>query len=128
MFLKDMYYSLDVVRTLGFVDYESAQKSTDTYGKAELCIGSCVENATRSSHHCFQNDGRRTAINQLTVPLNDNLHIQIRQHCHKVAVTKSLRRMSVDTVERLHLEVIILPVLAPDRVTKWMLAGLFYLD
>ena len=35
-------------------------------------------------------------------------------------------RLTYGVVERMHLEVVILPVLAPDRVSKWVLAGLFY--
>jgi hypothetical protein len=31
-------------------------------------------------------------------------------------------------VEKMHLEVVILPVFAPDRVHKWVLVGLFYFD
>ena len=29
-------------------------------------------------------------------------------------------------VEKMHLEVVVLPVFAPDRVSKWVLTGLFY--
>lgn len=29
-------------------------------------------------------------------------------------------------VEKMHMEVVVLPILAPDRVSKWVLAGLFY--
>ena len=33
-----------------------------------------------------------------------------------------------DAVEWLHLEVVHLPVFAPDRVTKWVLVGIFYFN
>ncbi len=37
-------------------------------------------------------------------------------------------RMTDGLIERLHMEVVHLPVLAPDRVTKWALVGIFYFD
>ena len=37
-------------------------------------------------------------------------------------------RLSEGVVERLHLEAVHLPVLAPDRVTKWVLVGVFYFN
>ncbi len=35
-------------------------------------------------------------------------------------------RLTNGAVEQMHLEVVILPVLAPDRASKWLLVGLFY--
>ena len=35
-------------------------------------------------------------------------------------------RLCSGNVEKLHLEVVILPVFAPNRIDKWVLAGLFY--
>ncbi|MDE2267165.1 MAG: PAS domain-containing protein [Alphaproteobacteria bacterium] len=37
-------------------------------------------------------------------------------------------RLSSGAIERMHLEAVILPVVAPDRISKWVLVGLFYLS
>lgn len=42
----------------------------------------------------------------------------------KPLVTDS--RLIRGTVEELHLEVVVLPVVAPDRISKWVMTGLFY--
>ena len=35
-------------------------------------------------------------------------------------------RLSIGAVEQMHLEVVTLPVLAPDAIGRWLLAGIFY--
>ena len=54
---------------------------------------------------------------------------------HMVATVKAIEtgtpvildsRIMRETVTELHLEVVVLPVLASDRVTPWVLVGLFY--
>ena len=37
-------------------------------------------------------------------------------------------RLIAGTVEQMHLEVVQFPVIAPDRKSKWLLVGLFYLN
>ena len=58
---------------------------------------------------------------------------EFREHLETVhANMKSEAATIIDShltngaVETLHLEVVILPVFAPDRVSKWVLMGLFY--
>ena len=41
-------------------------------------------------------------------------------------LSELLARLCDGVVERMHLEAVHLPVLAPDRVTKWVLIGVFY--
>ncbi|MGA7713353.1 MAG: PAS domain-containing protein [Rhizomicrobium sp.] len=53
--------------------------------------------------------------------LNDN-------NAHILSGTPQIldSRLTNGAVEQMHLEVVILPVLAPDRASKWLLVGLFY--
>jgi len=37
-------------------------------------------------------------------------------------------RLAIGTVEKLHLEVVVFPVLSPDRTSTWALVGLFYFN
>ena len=54
-------------------------------------------------------------------------HLDIHSASLKAGKAKIVNsRLSQGAVEKMHLEVVVLPVAAPDRVSKWVLAGLFY--
>lgn len=60
---------------------------------------------------------------------------QFREHiATTLAVISSQAPVIIDThltngtVEKMHMEVVILPAVAPDRVNNWILVGLFYFD
>ena len=61
----------------------------------------------------------------------DDFHDHLNaNNAHILAGTPQIidSRLTNGAVEQMHLEVVLLPVLAPDRASKWLLAGLFYIS
>ncbi|MGA7676681.1 MAG: PAS domain-containing protein [Rhizomicrobium sp.] len=88
-----------------------------------------VRLAGESIRRRFGRDVSGMLMSELFSPDEFREHIGTARACIEsgtMAIVDS--RLTNGAVEWMHLEVVVLPVTAPDRVGKWVLIGLFYLS
>jgi hypothetical protein len=80
-------------------------------------------------HRRFPGDLRGRRMSELFMPVNFRGHLQNAHHV--IAGGQPLildSRMYYGNIEKLHVEVVLLPVAAHDRSGNWLMAGSFYFN
>jgi len=83
--------------------------------------------AGTSMRRRFGNDITGKLMSELYTPDDFRAHLEdARLSLEAGRPTFIDSRLSIGAVEQMHLEVVVLPVLAPDGISRWVLAGVFY--
>jgi len=85
--------------------------------------------AGEAMHRQFQGDLRGRLMSELFPPENFADHLGNARRVLETGLPLILdARVSYGNIEKLHTEVVLLPVVAPDRNGFWVLAGGFHFD